>query len=378
MVTKTFEVPLDPHRVVSAKDTTLNRQQFSRQELETIYLPGVPAAEMTELTNVARNVFSSTAGRAEPSAGAMTVRAPAKTLDAFNSTMQDLLKGRSQVLLEVRVIQLAHTHELTTGLQPPQQVTAFNVYTEEQAILNANQALVQQIIASGLAAPGDTLAILGILIASGVVQNSIFSNGIALFGGGITLSGLSPQPATLHFALNSSDSRELDYIQLRLADGEDQTLLSGTRYPIQIRSVHGHLCGQRQYSRTNHSRKLDWPRQGWLPPFLQVASNPSGPISGPWPHLESESPDHAQRRCLADAGPENNCAVRHNCEWKSGAEQPFLFRSRDIKEGTGVVLMSELDRSGKPCADAARLDSLKFPASITLRKKTRIRTMRPC
>ena len=345
LVTKTFEVPLDPHRVVSATDTTLNRQQFSRQELETIYLPGVPAAEMTELTNVARNVFSAQQVAAEQSAGAMTVRAPAKTLDALNSTMQDLLKGRSQVLLEVRVIQLAHTHELTTGLQPPQQVTAFNVYSEEQAILNANQALVQQIIASGLAAPGDTLAILGILIGSGVVQNSIFSNGIALFGGGITLSGLSPQPATLHFALNSSESRALDYIQLRLADGEDQTLLSGTRYPIQFAQYTGIFAGNVNIpglttagsstglaglASTIPAGSLQIPQVQYQDLGLTLKANPrimrSGDVS-----LTLDLKITALSGTIVNGNP-----VLNNRSY-SGVVT--------IKEGTGVVLMSELDRS---------------------------------
>ena len=76
--------------------------------------------------------------------------------------------------------------------------------------------LVQQIISSGLAAPGDTLAILGILLASGQVSSSMFSNGIALFGGGLTLSGLSPGPATFNLNLNSSDSRELDQARVAL------------------------------------------------------------------------------------------------------------------------------------------------------------------
>lgn len=239
MATNTFSVPLDPHRVVVATNTAQNRQQFLRQEMETLYLPGIPSAEMTELTNVARNVFSVTQVAVEQTAGTMTLRAPAKTLDAFNTTMQDLVNGDNQAMLDVHMIQLARTRQRNLGLQLPQQITAFNVYTEEQAILNANQALVQQIIASGLAAPGDTLAILGILIASGAVQNSIFTNGFALFGGGLTLSGLSPAPATLHFSLNSSDSRELENIRLRLADGQDETLMSGTRYPIQMASYSG-------------------------------------------------------------------------------------------------------------------------------------------
>lgn len=344
LVTKTFEVPLDPHRVVSASDTTQNRQQFLRQELETIYLPGVPSAEMTELTNVARNVFSTQQVAVETSAGAMTVRAPARTLDAFNTTMQHLLVGRSQVMLEVRIIQLAHTHELNTGLQPPQQVTAFNVYTEEQAILNANQALVQQIIASGLAAPGDTLAILGILIASGAVPNSIFSSGIALFGGGLTLSGISPQPATVHFALNSSDSRELDYIQLRLADGEDQTLLSGTRYPIQFAqytgvfanninipglTTAGSSTGLSALASNLPTQSLQIPQVQYQDLGLTLKANPkvmrSGDVS-----LTLDLKITALSGSFANGNP-----ILNNRSY-SGVVT--------MKEGTGVVLMSELDR----------------------------------
>jgi hypothetical protein len=164
------------------------------------------------------------------------MRAPQSQLDAFNITLQSLMDGRSQILLDVKLIQIAHNSTLNTGVTPPQQVTAFNVYTEEQSILNANQDLVQQIISSGLAAPGDTLGILAILLASGQVSSSLLQNGVLLFGGGLTLSGLSPKPFTANFNLNSSDSRELDQFQIRLGDGEDGTLKSGTRYPIETSS----------------------------------------------------------------------------------------------------------------------------------------------
>jgi Flp pilus assembly secretin CpaC/tetratricopeptide (TPR) repeat protein len=232
LLTNSFYVPLDAHRVLVARDTPDNRQQFVPQELETVYLPGLTANELTDVGNLAKNVFDAQQSVVEPTAGTLTIRAPETTLAAFNATMRQLLDGHSQVMLEVRMIQLAHTGERNTGAQLPQQVTAFNVYSEEQSILNANAALVQQIISSGLAAPGDTLAILGILLASGQVSSSIFSNGIALFGGGITTSGLSPGPATFNLSLNSSESRELDQIQLRLGDGEAGTLRTGMRYPI--------------------------------------------------------------------------------------------------------------------------------------------------
>jgi type II secretory pathway component GspD/PulD (secretin) len=200
--------------------------------METVYLSGLTPTEMTDVGTLAKNVFDSPRAVVSPSAGTLTLRAPVRNLDAFNATLKDLLAGRSQVLLDVRLIQLAHSNQRDTGVQLPQQITAFNVYAEEQAILNANQALVQQIISSGLAAPGDTLAILGILLASGQVSNSIFTSGIALFGGGLTLSGVSPGPTTLNLNLNSSDSRELDQVEIRVEDGDDGTLKLGTRYPI--------------------------------------------------------------------------------------------------------------------------------------------------
>ncbi|MGB6742482.1 MAG: hypothetical protein WBE38_02410 [Terracidiphilus sp.] len=236
MVTGTFYVPLDPHHALVARDTRDLRERYTRQGMETLYAPGLSDAELTDVQNLARNVFGAAQAVKDSATSSITLRATPSTLAAFNDTMRTLLDGRNQVLLDVKMIQVAHNSTRNTGVQPPQTITAFNVYAEEQSILSQNAALVQQIISSGLASPGDTLAILGILIASGQVSSSLFSNGIALFGGGLTASGLSPTPATFNLNLNSSDSRALDDIQLRLGDGEAGTLKEGERYPIQTSS----------------------------------------------------------------------------------------------------------------------------------------------
>ena len=236
MLTDTFYVPLDPHRVLVARDTPQNREQFTRLDLETVYLPGLSNDTMTTITNVARNVFQAQVVTPDASAGTLTLRAPQRNLDAFNATMHQLLDGSSQILLNVRMIQIVHTNQSNTGVVLPQAIQVFNVYAAEQAILSQNQALVQQIISSGLAAPGDTLAILGILLASGQISNPIFSNGFLLFGGGLTQSALSPSPTTINFNLNSSDTRELDDVVLRLGDSQPGTLKLGSRYPIETSS----------------------------------------------------------------------------------------------------------------------------------------------
>lgn len=239
LISDSFYVPIDAHRVLVARNSIANKMQYERSAVDTISLSGLSADEMTAMGNIARNVFGLRQINVAPSAATLTLRGPVQTIDAFNATYKDLLQGRSEVMLDVRLIQLAHTSARNTGVQPMQTVTAFNVYGEEQAILNQNQALVQQIISSGLAAPGDTLAILGILLASGQVSSSLLQNGLIIFGGGITQSGLIPGNATINLSLNSSDSRALDDYRLRLVDGEEGTLKSGTKYPIMTSTFAG-------------------------------------------------------------------------------------------------------------------------------------------
>jgi Flp pilus assembly secretin CpaC len=234
--TNTFFVPLDAYRALVAADSSTSRNQFLSQDEETVYLTGLSDEELNDVLSVAMTIFLVQQATLSLSERAITLRAPQRTLEAFNATLQSLLEGRSQVLLDVRLIQVAHTGDRNTGAQLPQSIAAFNVYAEEQSILKANASLVQQIISSGLASPNDPLAILGILIASGQVSSPLLSSGFALFGGGITQSALVPGSTTFNLSLNTSDSRELDQVQLRLQDGEDGTLKLGEKYPIQTSS----------------------------------------------------------------------------------------------------------------------------------------------
>jgi general secretion pathway protein D len=345
MVTHTFNVPLDAHRVVVASDTTSNRQQFTRQEMETVYLSGLKADELTEVSNLAKQIFNVQQAVTEASAKTITIRAPRYTVEAFNNTIRQLIDGHNQVLLDVRLIQIAHTNQRNLGIQPPQSFTAFNVYAEEQSILNHNQALVQQIISSGLAAPGDTLAILGILLASGQVSSSIFSNGIALFGGGIGLSGLSPGPAKAFFNLNSSDTRELDNIQLRLGDGEVGSVKSGERYPIQTSSFSSlsasvpNIPGLNSAGASGSLSSILASLQGSVPNIPQVQYQDLG----------------LTLKTTANVMRSNDVALTLDLQLTalsgSSIDGNPILNSRSysgvvtIKEGSAVVVASELDKS---------------------------------
>ncbi len=232
LVTDSFMVPLDPVRVLVAKDTKENRAKYERLSVETLRLPGLTTVEFTDMGNVAKNVLGVTQSAVQPGSGTLTVRAPIGNLNALNRTFADLLDGKSELLLDVKIFQVENTRTGVVGVQLPQTTTVFNVPTELNSVIQGNQSLVQQIISSGLASAGDYAAIAAILIASGEVTSSILSQPFATFGNGHTLTGLTSNGITGNLSLNAADTRALDQVQLRLDDNAEGTIRSGTRYPI--------------------------------------------------------------------------------------------------------------------------------------------------
>jgi type II secretory pathway component GspD/PulD (secretin) len=233
LATGTFFVPLDEKRVLVADDTKDNRAKFQRQVMETIYLPGLTSTEMSDIGNIARNVFEAQQATVQADGHTLTIRAPQDRISVLNQTLVDLLNGRSQLLLNVRLIEIDTSRMTNLGAQLPQQTTIFNVPTQVNQIIQNNQSAVQQVIASGLAPAGDDIAIVAVLIATGVVTGTVFNQPFALFGGGLTETGLVlNQGATLNISLNSTDTRLLDQVQLRVQDQEDATFRVGSRYPI--------------------------------------------------------------------------------------------------------------------------------------------------
>jgi general secretion pathway protein D len=232
LATDSFMVPLDPARVLIAKDNKENHDKYDRLSLETLRLPGLTPTEFSDVSNLAKNVLGIQQAAAQPELGTLTVRAPASSLKALNKTLADLLDGKSEVLLDVKIYEVASTRTRLVGVQLPQTTTVFNVSTELNSVISQNSSLVQQIISSGLASAGDYAAIAAILIASGEVTSSILSQPFATFGNGLTLTGLTSNGITGNLSLNSTDTRSLDQVQLRLDDNAEGTIRSGTRYPI--------------------------------------------------------------------------------------------------------------------------------------------------
>ncbi len=232
LATGTFAVPLDPKRALFALDTKQNRTTFERLALETVYLPGLTNTELNDVGNIARNVFEAQQATVHESTNTLTVRAPALRMQAFNLELHELLTGRSEVMLDVNVYEVQTERMVNEGAELPQTTTVFNLTSEVDTLVQNNASLVQQIISSGLASPGNIEEIAVALLLSGQAGSSILSQPFAYFGGGITTTGLSLASSTANLQLNNSDVRIVDSIQLRLLDQEEGSLKIGERYPI--------------------------------------------------------------------------------------------------------------------------------------------------
>jgi type II secretory pathway component GspD/PulD (secretin) len=229
-----FAVPVDPHTVLISKDTTENREKFEPQLQETIYVPGFSSSQMKELGTVVQSVFDIKKASIQSNGGSISVRAPEDTISALNSTLADLIDGGAEVVLDINLYTVDRTHQRNIGVQLPQQLGVYNAASAARDIVNSNQDLVNQAIAQGLIpADANDITIALALISSGLVQSSLLANTIGFFGGGLTTTGVTLNAATtFNLALNSSDTRALDTIKLRLGDRETGSFRSGTRYPI--------------------------------------------------------------------------------------------------------------------------------------------------
>jgi Flp pilus assembly secretin CpaC len=229
-----FVVPLTPGSIFVAKDNEENRQKYERQVQETIYAAGMTNEQLAELGNMIKNVFEVKQLSVENSFGTLVVRAPAETLRVLNLTLADMLDGGSEVMIDLKLYSVDKTSTVNVGATVPNQAGAYNVASAATALVNANQSVVTQAIAQGLIPAGTSnIEIAALLIQYGLASSSLLTDTLAFVGGGLTTTGVyATLNSTLNLALNSSDTRALDEIQLRVGDRQSATFRAGSKYPI--------------------------------------------------------------------------------------------------------------------------------------------------
>jgi len=236
LATQTFFVPLDPKSVIVVSDDKNDRNKFEHEVLKTFYFPGLGSKELTDMANIARNVMGIQQIATQPMKSTLTIRGTVSELDILDQIYAELLGGRSALQLEVRLYEIDKTKATNIGVVLPSSTAVFNVPSEVSNILKNNASLVDQLLKEDPSLAGNYEAILAALIASGLLSGTVFNNPFAVFGSGLTETGLDLSGVSVNMLLNSSDARSFSQQILRVLDQEEATIRSGQRYPIMTAS----------------------------------------------------------------------------------------------------------------------------------------------
>jgi general secretion pathway protein D len=234
-ITKTFIVALEDTVLFACADTADNHRSFDRMGLRSFYVSGGPTAQdLQDLLNTMKTLFEFKFANINAASSTITLRGPQATLAAATEFLGQFNSPKPEVLLDLKVFQVSHTYMRTIGLHAPD---VFNLYNIPAAALTALggqsiQSLINQLVASGGINQAGNQSISALISQLQSQQNSIFSQPLATFGGGLTFFGLSLDMLSPVLSMNQSSVRELQHVQLRGSQNNDATFKLGERYPI--------------------------------------------------------------------------------------------------------------------------------------------------
>ncbi len=233
-VTKSFSVALEDGVLFTCAETPENHRLYDRMGLRSFYISGGNPQDLNELMNTLRTLFEFRFASLNAASSTITLRGPQAALEAATQFLGQLNAVRPEVMLDLKVFQVSHTYMRNIGLHVPNQFHLFNIPVSALAALGGQniQNLINQLIASGGINQAGNQTIAALLAQLQGQQNSIFSQPLATFGGGLTLMGLSLDQLAGVLSMNESSVRSLDHVHLRASEAKDATFKLGSRYPI--------------------------------------------------------------------------------------------------------------------------------------------------
>ena len=266
-VSKTMWSPLDGHQLLVADDTPENHHHYDHMSLRTFLLPEhTTTQEVQEVVTTLRNLFDLRFVSQGQTAGIVEIRAPQPFLQALTQLTEQLgTNQRPQVMFDIRVYQINHQFTREIGMHIPYTFNLFNIPAVALAGLGGQniQSLINQLISSGGINQAGNTALSSLLAQLGGQQNSIFSQPLATFGGGLTFMGLSLDKLSAALSLNESWARSLEHMTLRASQGNDATFHLGTRFPI-LNASYAPIFNSPQIAQVLGN-------QSFVPPFPSVS-----------------------------------------------------------------------------------------------------------
>ena len=216
--TKTFWRPVTPNTIFIAADNPAKRKDLEQVVIKTFYLSNLSQpTELQDVTNAMRQILEISRIQPLPSEGAIVVRGTPDQMALAQKLVEDLDRSKSEVVVDVAVMQINKDKSRTLGISPPTSATVQlqpNINTTTTNTTTNSNGVITNNGTSGTTTTG-----------SGISLNSF--NNLNATDFTVTIS-----PATATALFSDSDTKLIQKPQIRAIDGQKATLKIGQRVPV--------------------------------------------------------------------------------------------------------------------------------------------------
>jgi general secretion pathway protein D len=210
--TKTFWRPVTPNTIFVAQDNPAKRKELEQNVIKTFYLSNLSQpTELQDVVNAMRTILEVSRIQQLPSQGAIVVRGTPDQMALAQKLVDDLDKAKSEVIVEVAVMQVSRDKMRNLGINPPTSATVQlqpNVNTTTSTTSTTNTTTNTNASTNG-----------------GINLNTLANLNATDFQ--VTI----PQ-ATATALLSDTNTKLIQNPQIRALDGQKATLKIGDRVPV--------------------------------------------------------------------------------------------------------------------------------------------------
>src|SRR6266513_2674282 len=208
---KTFWRPVTPNTIFVASDTPAKRKDVEQSVIKTFYLANLSQpTELQDVVNALRQILEISRIQPLNSQGALVVRGTPDQIALAEKLVGDLDKAKSEVIVEVAVMQISRDKMRNLGISPPTSATV------------ALQSNINTTTATG--SSGGTAN-----VTTGT-PNQINLNRLGNLNA--TDFTVTIPPATATALFSDSSVKLIQNPQIRAVDGQKASLKIGDRVPV--------------------------------------------------------------------------------------------------------------------------------------------------
>ena len=213
---KTFWRPVTPNTIFVAQDNPAKRKDLEQSVIKTFYLGNLSQpTELQDVVNALRQILEISRIQPLPSQGALVVRGTPDQIALAEKLVGDLDRARSEVIVEVAVMQVSRDKTRNLGISPPTSATValqsnINTNVNNSNNNNNNNSFNNTNNTSG--------------------SNQINLNRLGNLNATDFAVTISPLTATALFS--DSNTKLIQNPQIRAVDGQKASLKIGDRVPV--------------------------------------------------------------------------------------------------------------------------------------------------